>query len=339
TTGGDQDPGPAPDDVPEQPVDIMEPDVAADISEEEVGPDVPDVPAVIGCTEPCPISSTCENGQCIKQPSACPNGCLDGQFCNQDGNCTTSNCVLPSTFTDMAQKTDTLVLPDGEHGCDINGDGVVDNKLGVILKLLANTNAQIDLQIAQGEFTWLFEAPGFNSDGDPFLVSAMSGELADPNCSPTAPTANCDYAAWDSAFSWGPDAICPAAFELEVAVNNGTMNNLGEETITITLPFLSGQPLTFDVMKVTLEAQIVGDQTWDATTTAMLCGAVPGPTLKTIIEQMPQYLFDDVGLTKDDAKGLVDTQLDVDVNGDGFADSLSAATQLSTIPGRIIGIF
>ena len=345
---------PAPEDLTE-PEDALPdaepaPDDAADASDEGPALDEGQVedtgPPPTMCPEPCALDALCVDGQCTElAESPCPGGCPPGLYCNElaepTPKCQSSECSFPTQFANPVQKMDFLAIPDGNQGCDLTGDGEPDNVLGAILKLMGNANTSIELLILNGDFTMVIETPGFNVGGDPFTARGMPGELAQPGCSPTAPDANCNYTLWDSGFVASGVGTCEPSmvFKQVVAEGNKMMSLGNKDIVDITLPLLGPVPVKIPVHLARMTADITwSDGVLTSTTNGVLCGAVPLWAIEDIIDNMPDELFEEAGLPKTAAKEVVKTSLDMDINGDGWPDSLSSAAWFSTVPGTVIGM-
>jgi hypothetical protein len=224
--------------------------------------------ALAGC-----FGDGCGGGPAQRGESCAEVACADGLAC--DG-CSTV-CVRPDDppGATYAYVADALRLPDpGETlGCDLDGNGSVDNALGVLATQLStlgipfDPQAAIDAALAAGDPVWLLrleEVADFDADG---IVRATSLLGADADADPSNNYGGQGVFTATSADPAFPATVCAGAL------------SAGPGTARLALPLVSGTLTTVPMTAVSITARADALGLADG----VFCGAVTGETLDTVL--------------------------------------------------------
>ena len=235
-------------------------------------------------------------------------------------------CQLPATFTET-QRVLTFAMTDPKDGCDLDGDGLPNNKLGKVSSLYKNFNSALAAQFADGSIVLVTTRVH-----EPEALDFLGGVLpaADLACHPS------ETACPVLAFPWSylqtaPDVTCPARIRLLPGKSAGKWQLPAGAKVPIVLGAGHPQVFTFILRQAEL--------TWPGPgQSARLCGAVHKAKLLQCPPGTNEKPFFDGGTEckEDDSTGMAFAP-DVDTDGDGLLESVSFSIDLTTAPGTIQG--
>lgn len=300
-----------------------------------------DCPAVCGdkaCTPP-EDSAKCPE-DCVA--SVCPATCEAGKYCNPaTGDCITPTCAMPDLWSVDVQKIASWAVSPAGEGCDLNGDGTPDNQMAKILQFEKDANKALQSDLVSGKSVTLFEAKQWNAAGTAFTIGLLRGKLdpIDAGCNLVSNSGNCAYQLFAANYAVAStEAACPVKATLSSTVNG--MDLLGTFTGKPVLPVpMLNVPVDVPFALAQVSGTVVGPATWTVTIDGRLCGAVTKFDLGAAFDKLPEDAFPGVG-AKAMAKALIINALtpDIDTDGDGVADAISASFDFGTVPGIITGI-
>ncbi len=302
--------------------------------------------AFVGCSPACTMTELCTSGVCTKIVKPCGGACASGSYCDVSGGgagvCMSSSCSLPSAFPDV-QKVSYMEIAPSDKGCDLDGDGKVDNVFGKLLKVYPAANTELLKSIQEGLFILLFQADGWKTDGTKFALNGYLGELDSSNasCSPTASFTNCKYTVDADNFGTGGAGICPAQVHLTPAVvTSGELDAGGVvgSTMTIQLPVVGGLDVTLSNAR--LLGSVNGAGQWKTTKKGRICGVMTLADFNKAIDAVPADAWKQIGLDKALVAQVLATFLapDIDLNMDGTPDAISMALLFEGVPGEIVKV-
>ena len=316
---------------------------AADAAESDAGAAV-DMSAGDAATCGCPVGQICDGDTCVTAPPPCGGDCPEGQVCDALGNggkgaCKVPTCSLPKTFGPALQKMNTFKLFPTDQGCDLNGDGVADNSMGSLLGLAGNA---IEHSVTSGDVKLILEALPYKTDGSPFELRMLSASLDASNAACLFNEQVCVYTISDANYDLAASTTgtCPPGASLKSAtIVNGKLSGGGKGFgFSIPIP-LGGVKLGLPFENAQIEGLVSNETTWNATGAGKLCGVIPKPALFAALEQVPEEQLKSVG-GKAAAKALLDSLLkaDIDLDGDGSFEGVSAGFSFTTIGAQAVGI-
>ena len=181
-----------------------------------------------------------------------------------------------------------------EDGLDLNGDGTVDNQLGMVLSALANTagfdiQGTIDKSVAEGTIILLgdVQTTDFTNAGAAGM-QVLLGDSPNPAACNTNEMYTCDMSTppvctgcghhLTGSGSFQISANSPTDAELAGKFVNTTFDG-GPGDITLQIALTSGNPITLNLMGARIEANdvsatTIGDPTASPPTGAVLAGAI-----------------------------------------------------------------
>lgn len=284
---------------------------------------------------------TCKDDELGYDSVSCPQG----QLCGAGFKCVTTTCQVPGTWSDNVQKVSSLASASLAQSCDLNGDGKLDNALASVIALLGNIDGELATAIGDGSLLVLFHAPDWTTDGKLFGLGVHSGALdpANKGCSLVSPSANCSYRVSAKGLNLAAPTTgpCPSLNVLDKsAVSSGQL--LGKGTAgNLTLPLaLFGTKVDLPLKMVQIHGAVTDAKSWKTTSDGKLCGAVVKADLDKAIDAIPDAVFVQMGLDKATVKGLLTSLLkpDIDTDGNGTPDAISAAFKMGTVAGKITGV-
>ncbi|MCO4762633.1 MAG: hypothetical protein KC502_14065 [Myxococcales bacterium] len=328
--------------------------VDASVSSDALSPDATapsdigslDVGVNQGCAPACSADQMCVSGTCQKIEKPCGGLCKLNEYCDggTKGTCKTSACTMPSTFSKDVQKVSYMQIEPSNEGCDLDGDGKVNNVFGKLLKVYPAANTELLKSIQDGLFILLFEADGYKTDGTQFAINGYLGELDDsnPKCSPTAGFSNCKYTVDEDNFGSAASGVCPTQVRVEPAtIKSGALDAGGKigQTMTIKLPVVGGLEITLS------SARMLGTTTdtasWQTTKKGRICGVITSQDFKKAIDAVPADAWKEIGLEKSLIEQVLATFLapDIDLNKDGTMDAISLSLTFEGVPGQITKVY
>lgn len=251
-----------------------EPDAApeAAVGEVDVAPEVADVAAVVDTAKAdvpkvaCVLPTTW--APVVHRVSALAIAptkvVVAGSTCKDDAGC---NEAAGET---CSVGPGTCMAP---NGCDLDGDGKVENGFAKILGLYKEANNLLQEKTASGEVVVLLEAPGFASDGKAFAVHLLQGDLADKACNPQ--TAACSFTVRPANYdATAPSQVCPAQFVVaKTMISQGKLN--AATSTVLPLPLVAPADVECPGLRFrihSVQGDVPADGPWPATKKGRLCG-------------------------------------------------------------------
>jgi len=260
--------------------------------------------------------------------------------------CKAQTCKFPTNWGPTIQGVSKLQLGDKSVGCDLDGDGKVNNALaGALAAFLGQANGALDKGIKDGSIAIQLESTNFKSDGGEFAVNLLVGDLDKSNatCDITSGGAKCKYTVSDK--SYDPKvtaATCPALINFpNCKIKSGKLSGGGKNQLflfTLPIPNLS---LTLKISQATIEGEVVAAAGWDKTSKGLICGVLGKQDIVDAVNAIPDEQIAKFGIG--DKKTIIDLvtgllKPDIDVDGDGVAESASVALQWESTTAEILGM-
>ena len=291
---------------------------------------------------------------CVYTPNAL--ACDDGDECTTDDACvggacagTPGGCACQPELAEVVNKVTSLAIGDAGvpgSGLDVDGDpttcqpqvtgcsGGVDNSMAGLAGL---ANAPLGQAVADGSVMLLFEHLDFASDGSPYVLALLTGDVDDPaGCD--FQTETCAYLAEPASFD---EETCAPLIVFDNATLVGTDFDAGGPgyTFPFQIPF-QGLELAVEIFN----ARIVGTATLEGddlvALDGIIGGAVPKQQLIDAVNALPDEVFEQIGFTKDFVLQMLGIliQDDIDTNGDDVPDAASIGIIFSAIDGTLTGV-
>lgn len=265
------------------------------------------------------------------QPTACP---VD-QVCSQ-GQCTLASCKLEAP-TGSVLTIQSLPFANLAQACDLNDDKKPDAKLGALAQL---TQAGASAQAALGLVRVLELAGWPNATTVALLPAAVTPEQAWSKC----PGPDCALSVLADAYDVQATLpICPARSLLQGVVydpGSGKLTGGGVGSL-IYVPLQVGVlGVEIPIFGAKLQGQLVEVAGAPSTFEGVLCGAVSQESLFTALQNLPDAAFAGLPTGKAQFAKLL-TQLvppDLDLDGDGKPESVSAAFVVKAGLGKSLGL-
>ncbi len=287
----------------------------------------------IACTtDACDLAAGCTH----------TDACDGGKVCDKASGLCKAPCALPTAWSQNVQVISKLEFLENGQGCDLNGDGKPDNKMGNLISLYKDLNTAFKGAIQDGSRLTVLHAPQFTTSGAPFVIEEFDADLdpSQPACDVTAGGPPCKLRI--KAASYERDsakAICAAKHRLDPAT--AAAGALKATSTAAAVWFLGvGQFLDMQAASSTWTGNVLGASQWQATTSGMVCGVIRKDAFKTALEAIP---LDEVAVWMDDSPtvrsliaGIIKPDLDLD--GDGVKESISFAMTFETAPVLITGV-
>ncbi len=304
--------------------------------------------AKVPCGGTCKADETCDaaTDKCVAKPKVgCDPACKAGEYCDLvEKKCKAQTCAFPTAWGPTVQKVSMLKLPPGSEGCDLDGDGKVNNALSTALSaFLGQANGPLDKSVKDGTIVLAMETAAYKADGSDFSTNMLVGDVEESNktCDLVSETANCKYTI--SPNSYDPKATtpaCPAVISFpNMKVKAGKLTGGGSKQIfQFTLP-ISTFALTLKITQAQLEGDVSGTTGWDATKKGKICGALAKKDIEEAINALPEEQLAALG-GKAAVASLIGSLLktDIDADGDGTKESASVAILWESVKGSITGM-
>lgn len=289
----------------------------------------------------------CAGGQkCNKSTGKCYSAC--GGMCSADQFCDETNAVpgvcekfaaVPSKWgidgEGKVQKVTSMAIAATTEGCDLDGDGKTDNRLGKIAGLMGDS---FSLNIEHGSIVLLFEPTSYATDGTVFGFNLLYGDV-----DPAVKTPDFDATAAGGKYvirkEWSYDPVAGAPFgEFSAAkINNGTLTaNASSCRFLLDI----GNWLFVTVLKPSITGKVTDAGQWATTTKGTICGHILKTDLESAINAENEWGADGLGMTKAQVMQLFPNAIlapDLDLDGDGVKESISLALNFETKSGTITG--
>lgn len=278
-------------------------------------------------------------------PVDCVGGCPDGKVCSSKGVCVKQICA-DATFGPDVQKFSTLEISAGTEGCDVNGDGTLDNAMGKALSslnFLFKANSALGEQIALGKLVLLFETDAYQADGTEFPLNLLQGDadVAAGSCDYTK--ASCKYTVRPDSYDLAAQTLgpCPAKVLFPDAKIMTQTLKAAAKGKRFSLPLLtSGLPLGMTVVDPAFEGDVWAAFEWTYSQNGKLCGVLAYEDLLKGIDAAPDSVIQALGVgDKAALKSLMKSMFkaDIDLNGDGTKDGISVAFRWSSVQATLTG--
>ncbi len=299
--------------------------------------------------DPCTGDSCTPYVGCAYAPLSV-GSCDDGRECSTSDTCVDgvclgddSACVCPAPNGPAVRITYLQVGTDGQpgSGLDLDGDpatcapanscsGGIDNAFAAVASL---ANAEITSAIENGSIHLLIQHQGFRADGQSYV---LNGWLAEPN------EETCDHMTERCAYWLDPrtfDDDCNASARIgEASFDAGQLSAGGPGYLfRIEFPLMAGVDLAIVLHDARIEGTMtLGDDTLPATMSGILAGAIRKDDLRETILAVPPEEFP---ISVDIILNAVDLLLiaDIDTDGDGVDDAVSAGLPIEGIAADILG--
>lgn len=283
-----------------------------------------------------------------KPPMGCDPACKAGEFCDMKATppkCTAMACALPTKWGPTIQKASKLELPAGTVGCDLNGDGKVDNALGTGLSmLLGQANDALKKSVGEGKIVILMETAAYKDDGSAFSLNMLVGDMDASNatCDSTSATANCKYTVSDKSYDPTSKATtCPALINFpDAKVTTGKLTGGGkDQKFFLNIP-VAGINLSLAISQAQAKGDVTGKGSWDSTAAGLICGILTKKDLEAAINAVPDEQFKALGLGKADALAMIGGFITPDFSSTGGSemDAYSVAISWESVKGQITGM-
>ncbi|MBI5611295.1 MAG: hypothetical protein HY902_20645 [Deltaproteobacteria bacterium] len=259
---------------------------------------------------------------------ACSDGCPAGWYCPGDpatALCAKRLCNLPDSWPGAVQKVSMFEVPGGAGGCDLDGDGAVDNAVGSGLSmLLGQVNDALKKSIGDGTLVIAVALPAAATAGTPFDAQVLQAALdaSNPTCDKTSPAANCAYVVLPASFDpAGGPGMCPPRNHLTGLVIAGSQlsSAVQSQPLLVTIP-VAGSGLTLPLREVRLQGTATVGPSGELTTSGVLCGMILRADVDAALAANPDF----AGLGRSGASAL--------------PDSFSFALSFSTVAGHLVGL-
>ncbi|MBM4345247.1 MAG: hypothetical protein FJ100_17900 [Deltaproteobacteria bacterium] len=275
------------------------------------------------------------------QVAACPatgagwamTACASGQTCN-GGACLTPGCTLPATQPAHAVRAMLWEPMEKDQGCDLDGDGTLDNEAGKFALAIAGQFPQ-----PGGQMTHIaLAADAWKTDGSAFAVQLLVGlAAAGQTCSPTDPKASCKVAIVPESYDLtAKSGVCPARTVLADGKVKGNQFTAGGPTSLAHLPLAPVPMLGWLPLKL---ARVQGEPTagpgWTGLHKGRLCGAMVKAELISALAKVNPLVFESSGVSLPNIQQALEKALtaDIDSDGDGKKDAVSLA--LRFVGGKV----
>ncbi|MBM4343654.1 MAG: hypothetical protein FJ100_09790 [Deltaproteobacteria bacterium] len=266
------------------------------------------------------------------QIAACPKV---GEVCLA-GACVAPTCK-PNPPTGPVVALAALAYAPVTAACDLNGDNKPDSALGALAQF---NQAGASAQAALGKLRVLLWS------GTPQAPEvAILPAIATPTASwSTCPGPNCALSVEPDGYELLSDAaMCPAKAVLagglvDLATGQAAVGGGGS---VVVVPLQAGiLALEVPLFGAQLVGKLSGDLAAPKAFAGVLCGAVPHQALAAAFDQVPDAAFAGGAAAKlQFAKLVVNlVQPDLDLDGDGTKESVSAAFAVSAGPAQSVGL-
>ncbi|MCO4760346.1 MAG: hypothetical protein KC502_02505 [Myxococcales bacterium] len=205
--------------------------------------------------------------------------CAPNETC-QNKICTTVPLPNAATLLAHANKIKSLALVDDKQGCDLDGDGKVDNSFGKVVGVYPAANTALSDAVKEQSFVALLSAQDYRTDGVGFAVSWLFGEVKSKtgNCTGSSPE-GCTYLAskagleLDAKGQWRVKQLTQP-----ITVSGGVLKGADLGPTKMGLPML-GQALELKLLRMQWAATAHGTKKWEGTTKGILCGVIDKDSL------------------------------------------------------------
>ncbi|NOZ02929.1 MAG: hypothetical protein GXP54_13730, partial [Deltaproteobacteria bacterium] len=278
------------------------------------------------------LNDMCQDGVCAGELAPCFDTIqfgdalrIQSMLVGDDGN--------PGQGLDVDGDPDTC-QPSGTYsdGSPICSEGI-DNKFALVDIIM---NKEIPGQIDDGSIHFLLEFQDWTNDGTPFELSLLDGkpDPADPGCDFNQP--GCQFLAALSGF----DGECNRVMGFDNATMNGYHVSAGGpgHIIAISMPLLGDLIVQLTIYHARLEADVTVTDNTVTALTGILAGALNRDEIMAAIDLVPE---ESLPMSKDQIIGLLNLLLtpDIDVDGDGTAESISLGLLIEADAATITGVY
>lgn len=322
----------------------------------------------------CDFGCVCADGTCIGSCGECipecdgiecgPDGCggscgtcTGTTFCNTETwLCDDGQCQIPTTFPGDNLKVTWLKMgTSGEAGQAIDVDQQADtcapandcsegrdNQFAGFLKSIAialgGTEPLVD-SVEDGKLTLLYEMQDLQTDGSQFTLNIYRGKALAPKDQCNFQTEVCDYEVLLESFN---EETCLPVTTFDNSQLVGDTLVGGGPGYYFAFPFVlglaEGKAITFMASNTRIVATVQFDEAGKPVQIDGIIGcAIPEADILTIADAIPE---DKLPLPKAVIVALLQSVVnpDIDSDGDGVDDAVSAAMLFTARPGNIVGL-
>ncbi len=248
-------------------------------------------------------------------------------------------CTMPTSWGPALRKMSALELLAKGVGCDLTGDGKPENAMGALQAMAGNA---IKHSVSSGDVKLILEAVPWKTDGSPIDLRMLSADVDDSNADCKFNEQVCKYTI--GAVNYDKDGpkngACPTTTSMKGAtIGGGKLVGGGKDhSFVIPIP-ITNFKLEIPFVRARIEASVTDDTAWKSTKDGRLCGAIPQKSLHEALEKLPDKDLAALG-GKDAVKGILDGLLkpDIDLDGDGTPEAISAGFAFETIGAEVVGI-
>ena len=246
----------------------------------------------------------------------------------------------PSFGTDgksaNVQKVVTLAFGSKTEGCDLTGDGKIDNTMAGLGGIIGS---KLQDAVNSDSIDMLFDPKSYVTDGTPFLFNLLLGQPATGSTCKN-PTPGCEYEVKTSSYvNKTCDATgCDAMVNFPTATITGTALKATADKFALTLS-ISGAPLAVTISKVQLSGTVADATSWKSTKNGLLCGYVTDADLNAAIDALPASALSGFGGAAT-VKGLLPVLAPSDIASTpgGPKDAKSLGLKIETATATITGL-
>ena len=311
-------------------------------------------------SNPCTADSCKAGIGCVHALSSAP--CDDGQSCTSDDLCTGGVCIgsktwacpkCSNTFASSAAKLTLFQIgasgKPGE-GFDVDGnpktcapadscEAGIDNSAAVLGPFI---NKALIAGVQDGSMTFVVELLGYQKEGKAFTLNMYAAEQTEAStlagCKPLADV--CEWQVLQAAMT----AQCQPKFSFKNAMIQGGKLTAGDKDTLFAMQseLIGAKNASLYVKGARIEGNVTfaSDGVQIQSMQGILGGALPMESLMDVINASSDGSFAATGLSKEAIISLVKQllQLDLDIDGDGVAESASIGIRFTGVGAKLVGM-
>lgn len=291
----------------------------------------------VSCDPSCPDGAFCSTRDLCASagPIACVQPCPAGQSCGPFAPGCRPNGCTPGPWPVPVQKAVALRVALADEGCDLDGDGDVDNALGAVARVVPGMQDRLRETVETAQSVVMLRQEGTD-------LQVWFGALAaaSSRCNPASTDAFCAYTVspWSFDLS-GERATCGGWWRMPNASSrDGLLAAGGGDATEAFVPFTS-TALLVRLARARLLARAITDANGERYGDGVLCAALVPAQLRLALGALPESVLAGVGgLEK--AQWLFDTLVhpDLDLDQDGRLDHVSVALLFETTQALAVGL-
>ncbi len=309
-----------------------------------------------GCGENANCLTLLRTCQAAGSNSPCGVACAPGRICQESsGLCVPGICNVPPPSSTDVQVVSQWQMAAPSLGCDLNGDGKIDNQFaafeGMWTQLAtqmpgapSSTTAAYSQALATGSHVTLLAASAWNDQGKSMSIDVLDGQTPAQSPPCDAESGACSYLATQQSLDLAAQLAgdCPVLAVVTVANSSGTLygQSAGIWRTWLPLPAPQGSSvgLAVHVQGLLVKADVTGPDHWLSSSGGWVCGVVTLAQLQQSVDALPANAVVSFGGYQA-VKTMIGNVFiaDQDTNGDGQPDAMSAAFEFTTAPASIQG--